>query len=102
MSDEVYVDPHRCLDEEDAKCLCTAQDLLPRFQQEEREGGEMCGDTEWVLNNREMARLMEIAINTLEKGASSDQIRRGNLFRGASLSEIGEDLKNNTCEDNLA
>lgn len=93
MSDKVYVDPLQSLDEEDARCLCTAQDLLPKFQQEDFKGSEMFGDSTWVLNNREMARLMEIAVIALEKAASKDQIRRGNFYRGVSLSEIGEDLK---------
>tara|TARA_R100001463_G_scaffold27709_4_gene64095 strand:- start:5319 stop:5633 length:315 start_codon:yes stop_codon:yes gene_type:complete len=94
MCDKIDLDPHRCLDDEDAACLCTAQDLLPRFLHEHHEGSEMFGDSTWVLNNRQMARLMEIAILALNKEASSDQIRRGNFVRGGILAEIGTDLMN--------
>ena len=81
------------LSREDLAALEFAEEMAVKFDVEHHNGSESpFGETEWVLKNAMMARLMKIAAASLRRSATEEQRRWAEQYRGLALLDAANDI----------
>ena len=81
------------LSSQDLAAFEYAEEMAVRFDVEHYDGSESpLGETQWVLKNAMMARLMKIAAASLWRKASDEQRKSAEKHRGLALLKAAEDI----------
>ena len=89
------------LRQEDLEAFRYAEKMAVQFDQAQFSGEEFLGESEWILENETMARLMKIAAASLWRSATPAQRKWAERSRAFALREVAEDILARTTRTDL-